>query len=314
MENINPGMTMAVREKVSFSDKFKAILQLTRWRQHVPYTLPAVLGGALLAAELNPAVTLDWRVLTVTVANVLAMAFAFMINDVVDAPDDAKDPNKHSNVIAAGIFSVHEGNFLAGLLFAVSAFFYFFGGWYSFGAGMLTLMLSYLYSARPFRLKARPIVDVLSHVLMLSGLLMLSSYVIYEPMPRQAWFMLIAITFASAYGQFYNQVEDFEADRAAGLQNTASFLGKNGTKIALYASAAIGVISFCIAVYLKSFPLWLGPIMLVTIFILSLFRWDYDMRGNVTEASGMIQQPFLILANILSFVWLLGELGWLRIP
>jgi 4-hydroxybenzoate polyprenyltransferase len=126
--------------------------------------------------------------------------------------------------------------------------------------------------------------------------------------------MLLAITFASAYGQFYNQVEDFDADRQAGLQNTASFLGKRGTKIALYASAAIGVISFCVAVWMQSFPLWLAPIMLVTIFILALFRWDYDMRGNVTEASGMIQQPFLILANICSFIWLLGEVGLLRIP
>jgi 4-hydroxybenzoate polyprenyltransferase len=304
---------MSVEEKVSFAEKLNAILKLSRWRQHVPYTLPAVLSGGLLAAQFNE-VSLDGRLLMVTIANVLAMSFAFMINDVVDAPDDAKDPHKHSNAIAAGILSIREGNFIAGLTFALAAFFFFFGGWYSFGVGMLTLILSYLYSAPPFRLKARPVVDLLSHVLMLSGFLMLSSYVIYDPIPEQAWFMVIAITFASAYGQFYNQVEDFEADRAAGLQNTASFLGKGGTKIALYASAAIGVASFCAAVWVESFPLWLAPIMLVTIFILALFRWDFDMRGNATEASGMIQQPFLILANILSFVWLLGEVGFLRIP
>jgi 4-hydroxybenzoate polyprenyltransferase len=293
-------------------EKLKAVRQLSRWRQHVPYTIPAVLGGGLMAAHLK-AVALDWRLLTVIAANILAMSFAFMINDVVDAPDDAKDPNKHSNVIAQGILSIKEGYFLAASTFALATLLFFFGGWYSFGAGMLTLILAYLYSAKPFRLKSRPIVDVLSHVLMLSGLLMFSSYVIYDPFPQQAWFHLVAITFASAYGQFYNQVADFEADRAAGLRNTASFLGKRGTKVALYLSAALGVMCFAVAVYLNSFPLYLGWILLLTIFTLSLFRWDTDMRGNNADTSGMIQQPFLILVNILSFVWLLVELGILKI-
>lgn len=293
-------------------EKLKAIRELSRWRQHVPYTIPAVLGGGLMAAHLN-AITLDWRLLTVVLANILAMSFAFMINDVVDAPDDAKDPNKHHNVIAAGKLSIREGYLLAGIIFVLSASLFFFGGWYSFGAGMLTLMLSYLYSAKPYRLKSRPIIDVVSHVLMLSALLMFSSYVIYDPFPRQAWFPLAAITFVSAYGQFYNQVEDFEADRAAGLKNSASFLGKSGTRIAMYLSMLLGLISFVVAVYLQSFPLYLGWVLLISVFTLSLFRWDIDMRGNNTDASGMVQQPFLILVNILSFVWLLAELGLLRI-
>src|SRR5687768_2079590 len=122
--------------------KLKAIRELSRWRQHVPYTIPAVLGGGLMAVHLN-AVTLDWRLLTVVLANILAMSFAFMINDVVDAPDDAKDPNKHSNVIAAGKLSIREGYLLAGIIFVLSASLFLFGGWYSFGVGMLTLMLSY---------------------------------------------------------------------------------------------------------------------------------------------------------------------------
>ena len=69
-------------EKTSLSLKLNAILKLSRWRQHVPYTLPLVIAGALLAVtQANAA--LDWRLLAVVMANILAMTFAFMIIPIV---------------------------------------------------------------------------------------------------------------------------------------------------------------------------------------------------------------------------------------
>lgn len=308
-------MTEKVQEKqrVDLLDKLHAIRNLTRWRQHVPYTLPAVIGGAMLAVHLND-VNLDWRIVPVVIANVLAMSFAFMINDVVDAPDDALDPIKtRSNVISQGILSTTEGNLLSGTIFLLSAILFFFGGWRSFVVGLGTLILSYLYSAPPFRLKARPIVDVLSHVLMLSAFLMLSGYYIYDATPENAWFIILGATFASAYGQFYNQMDDFEVDGSVGIKNTAMFLGKRMTRIAIFACATGVAISFSIGILQGIFPLWLGPLLLITGFTLILFRWDYDMRGNQTDASGVIQMPFLIGLNIMVFSWMLGELGLLSL-
>jgi 4-hydroxybenzoate polyprenyltransferase len=303
--------TIQHKQQVDFLTKLYAIRKLTRWRQHVPYTLPAVISGALLAVYLNE-LALNWRLLPVVIANILAMSFAFMINDVVDAPDDMRDPLKQkSNVISQGLLTVKEGNILSGIIFGVSAILFFFGGWYSFIIGMGTLILSYLYSAPPFRLKARPIVDIVSHVLMLSTFLMMSGYYIYDSNPQKAWFIIIAITFVSAYGQFYNQMDDFDVDKAVGIKNTAMFLGKRGTYIAILISVGGVAIFFSIGILQAVFPTWLGPMLLLTGFTLALFRWNHDIRGNKADASGMIQLPFLILINIMIFTWLLGELGLL---
>lgn len=293
--------------------KLNAIKKLSRWRQHVPYTLPLVIAGALMASQ-HGDVLIDWRVVTVTVANVLAMTFAFMINDVVDAPDDARDPVKTaSNVISQGILTVREGNVLSGGIFLLSAILFFTGGWLSFLAGLSTLVLSFLYSAPPARLKARPIVDVISHVLMLSALLMLSGYLIYDSDLGSAWWVMLAVTFASAYGQFYNQVDDFETDKLAGLKNTAMLLGKRNTQIAMSLSALLTVICFVMAIVSGIFPGWLAYVLAVTVFTLALFRWDIDMRGNETDASGTVQRPVLISANIVVLIWLLVEAGFIGI-
>lgn len=298
-----------IEEKISLYQKLLAVKKLSRWRQHVSYTIPLVIVGALLAVSQSDA-SLDWRLLTVTVANILAMVFAFMINDVVDAPDDALNLVKtKSNVISQGLLTYQEGYFLAGGFFLLSAILFYFGGWLSFFVGLGTLLLSYAYSTPPLRLKARPIVDVLSHILMLSGLLILSAYLVYDASPNGAWWVIIGVTMASAYGQFYNQFDDFETDKQAELKNTAMLIGKRNTFFAMTGSAILTVVSFVIAIISGVFPAWLGWVLLVTVFTLILFQWDIDMRGNEADASGMIQQPVLIGANIIVFIWLLSELG-----
>lgn len=300
-------------EKTTLSLKLKAIIKLSRWRQHVPYTLPLVIAGALLAISQTDTV-LDWRLLAVVLANILAMTFAFMINDVVDAPDDALNPIKtKSNVISQGLLSYQEGYWIAGAFFLLSASLFFFGGWLSFIAGLATLILSFAYSTPPLRLKSRPIVDVLSHILMLSALLMLSGYFVYDINPNQAWWVIIAVTMASAYGQFYNQVDDFETDKQAQLKNTAMLLGKRNTIFAMIFSAVVTLICFVIAIIQAVFPMWLGWVLGVSILTIALFSWDTDMRGNETDASGVVQQPVLITANIVVFIWLLSELGLLMV-
>lgn len=293
--------------------KLLTIKKLSRWRQHVPYTLPLVIAGALLAVNQSDT-TLDWRLLYVIVANILAMTFAFMINDVVDAPDDALNPIKtKSNVISQGLLSYEEGYFVACGFFLISGMLFYLSGWFSFLAGLGILLLSYAYSAPPLRLKARPIVDLLSHVLMLSALIILSGYWTYDISPNGAWWVIIMVTMASAYGQFYNQLEDYETDKQAKLKNTAMLIGKRNTVFAMIFSAGLTVISFGMAVVLGVFPTWLGWVLLVTVFTLALFRWDIDMRGNQADASGMIQQPILMGANIIVFIWLLSDLGFLGI-
>ena len=300
--------------RITFVQKTKAILRLTRWREHVPFTIPVVVAGALMSVRLNGA-ALDWRLLPVLVANILAMSFAFMVNDIEDAPDDARDlRKKNHNVISSGILSYTQGISLSITTFIVALGLYALGGWKTFGNGGLTLVLCYLYSASPFRLKARPIVDVISHATMLGGLLMLSGYLIYHAYPHIGWLMILCVTLGSAYGQFYNQLDDFSVDKQVGLKNTAMLLGKRTTLVLMYGSLTGAVAAFVISVLVGIFPSWLGAVALVTIFSLSLFRWSHDMRDTAARASGQMQVPVLLAANITVLMWLVQEMGLLVIP
>ena len=295
------------------SSKLAAILRLSRWREHVPFTIPLTLVGGLLAVEpLGAAV--DWRLFAVLAANVLAMCFAFMLNDVEDAPDDALDAAKRAhNVISAGLLSRREGLGISAATFALSALGYVLVGGWVLLLGGFTLALCYLYSAHPFRFKARPLTDFLSHALMLSGLLVAAGYAAYSSDPGGLWLVVLAAILFSAYGQFYNQVEDYEVDKSAGLRNTVVLLGKGATAWLGHLSFAGALVCIIAAILQGLFPDWLGIIIGVGAIACVVFPWELDMRGNPAAFSANLQRPGLLVANLASLMWLAANLGLLSI-
>ncbi len=289
--------------------RLSAAIRLSRWREHVPFTIPLTLAGGLLAIEAVQ-ITADWRLFAVLAANILSMSFAFMINDIEDAPDDALNPaKKRHNVISSGALSRRQGQIIAGLAFAAALLFYGISGGRTFIVGGLALGLCYLYSARPFRLKARPVTDVLSHALMLSGLLTAAGFFTYHNEPRQAWLVMLAATLFSAYGQFYNQIDDYDVDKAAGLKNTVVLLGKRPTLALGYASLAGALGCMAAAIAQGLFPAWLGPVLIIGIIACALFPWELDMRGNPASAGGGLQRPALLIANLVALAWLASAMG-----
>ena len=292
--------------------KLDALLRLTRWREHVPFTIPLTLVGGLLASE--PAAAVDWRLLAVLAANILAMSFAFMLNDIEDAPDDALDPAKKAhNVISSELLSRREGQAVTAATAVFSFLLFAAAGALTLLIGALMLLLCYLYSAHPFRFKARPLTDVISHALMLSGLIVATGFFTYDTEPGAVWLVIAAAVLFSAYGQFYNQVADFEVDQQAGLNNTAGFLGQGLTSALGHASIALALVCMVAAILQGLFPVWLGTILLLSVFTCLLFPWELDMRGNLAQNGGNMQRPGLIIANILALTWLASNLGWLAI-
>ncbi len=293
--------------------KLAALIRFTRWREHVPFTVPLTLGGALLALELQAA-AVDWRLVAVLAANVLAMCFAFMINDVEDAPDDALEPAKKAhNVISSGWLSRREGLRLSALTGALALLLFACGGILTLLLGAFTLALCALYSAHPFRFKARPVTDVLSHALMLSGLLVMTGYFTYDSAPGPVWLVIGAAILFSAYGQFYNQVADYEVDKAAGLKNTAVLLGKRPTALLGHLSILLALLCMGAALVQGLFPAWLGTVLLIGIVTCLLFPWELDMRGNPARDGGNMQRPGLLVANLVALAWLAANLGFLSI-
>ena len=301
--------TVATKRK----SKLVAIIRLSRWREHVPFTIPLTIFGGLLALE-PEAATADWRLFAVLAGNILAMSFAFMLNNIEDARDDALDPQKkRRNVISSGLLSRREGIAFTFIAFVIAMGLYSASGVLTLVIGGLTLALCYLYSAHPFRFKARPLTDVVSHALMLSGLLVAVGYFTYGAEPGEVWLVIAAASLFSAYGQFYNQVVDYEVDKEAGLKNTAVLMGRGPTSLLGHLSIAVALLCMLAAILQGLFPVWLGTILVIGVITTLLFPWEFDMRGNLARDGGNVQRPGLIVANLMALVWLASNMGLITI-
>ncbi len=288
------------------ADQFRGLVQLTRWKEYVPFVVPLTLTGALMAARPN-GILLDWRLLAVMLANILVVAYAFMINDIEDAPDDARDPARAArNPITTGRIPASVGYTACRVVALVTLALYALGGGWVLAIGIATLLLSHLYSWRPVRLKAWPVTDILSHSLMLSGLLLLAGYFIYHDSPGIVWFVAAAVTLASVYGQLYNQLRDYDMDKAARLYNTAIILGQENTRRVMYLTIGLAICCLLAAIVQGVFPLWLGAVLLISVPVsMFIYRPQTDMRGTVAvDASGLIQIQVLIALNIVIAAWL----------
>jgi 4-hydroxybenzoate polyprenyltransferase len=283
----------------------QGLIRLTRWKEFIPFVVPLTLIGALLAAKPHNT-PLDFRLVMVILANILAVAYAFMINDIEDAPDDARDPDRAArNPITTGEIGARMGYAACRVVAAITLIAFAFGGLTVFLIGAATLLLSHLYSWRPVRLKAWPVTDVVSHSLMLSGLLLLAGYFLYDDQPGIVWLVAIGVTLVSVYGQLYNQLRDFEMDKAAGLHNTAILLGEANARRAMYLAVGLGGLCLLAAIIQQLFPLWLGLALLGSIAISMWVRPHADMRGTQTiEITGAAQIPALLAVNMTVVIWL----------
>ncbi len=290
------------------SIKMRGVLRLTRWREYVPFVIPVTALGAILAAQAHD-LALDWRLLVTILANVLAVGYAFMINDIEDAPDDAREAGRAArNPVACGELTPRQGWVASLTVGAVTLVLYGVVGIWPFIIGVLTLALSHCYSWKPIRLKAWPVTDILSHSLMLSGLLFLAGYFAYGTAPGLVWLVALAATLISVYGQLYNQLRDYEMDKAAGLYNTAIVVGKRNARLLMYSSVALALILLLYAIYAQVIPLWILSVPLLVAPVFYFIRMPAtDMRGaTIAEVSGSVQMLFLIIANSTIAVWLLA--------
>ncbi|MEB2287161.1 MAG: UbiA family prenyltransferase [Anaerolineae bacterium] len=283
-----------------------ALLRLTRWPEHVPFTLAATLLGANMAAH-HAGAALDGRVLTALAANALAVTFAFMVNDLADAPDDARDPARAArNAVASGALAARTGWAASGIVAGLALALYAALPAPAALTGGATLLLGLLYSWRPVRLKARPLLDVIAHLLMLSALLVLAGYLAFDAAPGRAWWVVAAAGLISAYGQLYNQVRDDAQDRAAGLRNTTALLGAARARMVMHACLGAAGLLLALTVLLGLWPLWLGAVLAALAVPVLLWRRGTDMRGTAAiDASGRLQLGAMLAACAAMIAWLL---------
>lgn len=284
----------------------RGVLRLSRWREHIPFTLAATWLGVNMAAQ-HAGAALDGRLAVVTLANILAVTFAFMVNDVADAPDDARDPLRAArNAVSSGALTARAAWLLAGAVGALALALYALLPWPALLTGVATLLLGLLYSWRAVRLKAWPLLDVIAHALMLSALLVMAGYLAFDAAPGRVWWIVLMAGLISAYGQLYNQVRDAESDRIAGLRNTTWLLGEHRARALMMVCLGMTGLLLLLTVSAGLWPLWLGA--LAGIFLLPVLLWPRptDMRGTAAlDLSGRLQLGTMLAAAALMAVWLL---------
>ncbi len=281
------------------------ILRLTRVQEYLCFVVVTTLLGAAVGRG-----AFGWPLVIVLVANWLAVGFAFMINDVEDAPDDALNPAKvKRNPVSAGDLSARSGQVASFVGAVIAAALYALLGLWPFVLGATCLVISYLYSWRRVRLKTIPIADLVSHALMLAALQFLAGYFTFGHGPTWRWvFPLTFLVAISLYGQLFNELRDFEGDLKAGVRHTASMIGPRVARILMMTLLAIGVAAAIITVFVvRLIPTWV-LIISAALAVVLLVRPALKVRRrhSLVELQQPFQKPLEYAAAMALAIWFVG--------
>jgi 4-hydroxybenzoate polyprenyltransferase len=172
-----------------------------------------------------------------------AVSFTFSINNYYDINSDKNNPRRRGvNALAVGsiskmhlmilnLFFLFIPIVVCILLENIPIIFFC----------LLLLFMGWAYSAPPFRIKSRPIIDVLWHFF---GFVILVLWGSSFTNQINYTILLVAISAGifSCIFQIYNHVLDYDSDRASGTTTFAVWAGQNTTQTVLTTVAWIHVI------------------------------------------------------------------------
>ncbi|MCO5190795.1 MAG: UbiA family prenyltransferase [Anaerolineae bacterium] len=255
----------------------------------------------LMALLIHNAVT--WPNLYLMIGITVGYWLAFAMNDYYDAPHDALEPSK-----AARNFFVraHPGKLLIGSVIAVLAVL-LFPAFAQFGLpGILVVAVSlffmWAYSAEPLRLKSRPGLDLLTHI------------VFVETYPYVATLFLIGATWlqvdsvvvvcamlASLTAQLEQQIRDYDVDIQSGRTFT--------TVVGIPASARLLRLATVALIIIATIFLLNGTIPLVFLPV-ALIPLPALLHRLIREPGAPRSQRYVHVAVIMGVLYALFVLGY----
>ncbi|MDV3104370.1 UbiA prenyltransferase family protein [Thermococcus waiotapuensis] len=186
------------------------------------------------------------KLIAAFIAGVFFVWYAFSINNCFDVDTDSLNPVKaRKNPVVSGELTLKEGLVLSGLLATAGMALAFTLNREAFAVYALMTALATLYSAPP-RLKARSVVDVLSHGLFFGGLPFLYGALVDGSLSRTEAWITVAMTFYSFALELRNHLEDYESDLKAGLRTTSVVIGKGKSEalVDIFSLLAIGIVLY----------------------------------------------------------------------
>lgn len=288
-------------------DQVDAVWRLTRFREYAAFVVVTTLLGAAAGHG-----SLGLPLVVVLLANWLSVGFAFMINDVEDAPDDALSHEKAlRNPVASGHLSARVARLLCLAVALIAVILYATLGRGPLLAGTACLILAFFYSSRSIRLKATPIADLACHALILAGLQFITAYLTFDGGATPRWASPLALVLAiSVYGQLFNELRDFDVDVQAGVTHTAAFLGRRRAHSLMMVWLLLGLVSGAVSIFVVQLvPFWVIPVIIA---LTLLFSWRRLPEVRLARSSiarhRPLQKPLEIATAIALLAWFVGPL------
>jgi 4-hydroxybenzoate polyprenyltransferase len=196
------------------------------------------------------------------------MSFTFAINNYYDIESDIKNPRRIKvNAIASGKISKKISlsliimfaiiPLIISILYKLEIFFFcaflLFEGW--------------AYSAFPLRIKSRPVLDILWHILGFFSYVMWGSF-IAGSITLLNWLMAISLGVWSSVAQIGNHICDYSFDKDSGTMTFAVWVGLDKARITMNFLTFIHLIILIPLVLSYSLKYWVTISLVIIIPIL----------------------------------------------
>lgn len=236
-------------------ERLLAYYHLLRPREYLFFTLTYTLLGAAAAQS-----AFGWRWILGLVANLFAVGFAFVFNQVADAPMDtlSEKSSPNGNPIASGELPLAAGQISAVCLLVISIILYTLLGWKALLAGIFTLLIGMLYSWNGLRLKGFSLLDLAAHCWLLATPVFLAAFFAQSsPSGSNLTFLLPSVVFISLFNQLRCESRNITTLDLPHTQHSILIRERNSVRLLMIVFLGIGIVCAAIALFIQQvIPIW----------------------------------------------------------
>ena len=152
-----------------------------------------------------------------------------LYNDYYDRFTDTHSRRKKDLPLMIGLLKPESVHRLSIALFIIAFILSFFVSLFFTLFISICIVLSYIYSAPPFRLKERPGLDLLTNVLGSGVICSLAGWVIVRPIAEFPFFWVLVPILGVGAIYMPTTIIDYEPDIKEGVKTIATYIGKKNT-------------------------------------------------------------------------------------
>ncbi len=296
----------------------KGLIKLSRLSAYFYAVVITTLVGVTTSRSI-----IDWKLFIVVAGNLLGVSFAFVVNDIKDAPDDVLSGQKtNRNPISSGLVTTKTARLVAFSAAILSLGLLALLGYWTLAIGCLNIFLGFFYSIRRVRSKVIAFRSILSHSLLIAGLPFMAGYFTYTSRLAGQWFWpFIFLLTISITGELHHQGQQVADGRTADRQQDDEFIGERAWHFLLITLMVIVTFSGVMTIFIiQLFPGWavLTWAVLVIIFLLPplirVFQGKRETRIWESFQKPLERSTALTLVLLYFIPWLdqLFDLGFFR--